>query len=73
MIMTTSKLRANIYKTLDRVLATGTPVEINRKGKILKIIPPPRQSKLLKLKKHDVIKGNPQTIVHMDWSGEWKG
>ncbi len=73
MIMTASKLRENIYKVLDRVLTTGVPVEINRKGKVLKIIPPQGYSKLSKIKKRDVIRGSPQDIVHVDWSGEWKG
>ncbi|HIL98739.1 MAG TPA: type II toxin-antitoxin system prevent-host-death family antitoxin, partial [Pseudomonadales bacterium] len=34
-----SKLRADLFRVLDRVLATGVPVEIERNGKILKIIP----------------------------------
>ncbi len=27
-----------------------------------------RRNKLANLKKHDVLKGDPQDIVHMDWS-----
>lgn len=74
MIVTVSELRANIYKTLDRVLASGIPLEINRRGKILTLVPPSGKSKLNNiLKKHGVFNGNPESIVHVDWSKEWKG
>jgi hypothetical protein len=45
MPLTASKLRENIYRILDQVLETGVPVEIERRGKILKIVPtePPQE------------------------------
>ena len=70
--MTASKLRENIYQILDHVIETGVPVEIHRRGKVLKIVPPVSQNRLANLKKHDVLKGNPEDIVHLDCSGEWK-
>ena len=73
MIVTASKLRANIYNVLDKVLETGVAVEINRKGRILKIIPTGRPSKLSNLKNHHTLNVDPDDIVHMDWSSEWKG
>ena len=73
MIVTASKLRANIYNVLDKVLETGVAVEINRKGRILKIIPVERPSKLSNLKNHNALNVPFDDIVHMDWSGEWKG
>lgn len=74
MTITASKLRANIYKTLDRILETGIPIAINRRGRILKIVPLSAKSKLdnLHIRKRDVFNGNPESIVHIDWSGEWK-
>ena len=72
MIMTASKLRGNIYNVLDQVLQTGVPVEIQRRGKVLKIVPPAGRNKLANLKKHHVLKGDPRSIVHMDWSDQWK-
>jgi antitoxin (DNA-binding transcriptional repressor) of toxin-antitoxin stability system len=72
MIMTASKLRQNIYNVLDRALETGIPVEIQRKGKILRIVPTLGRNKLANLKKHDVLKGDPQGFVHMNWSNQWK-
>ncbi len=35
--ITPSKLRENIYQILDNAIATGEPVEILRKGAVLRI------------------------------------
>ena len=67
-----SRLRQNLYRILDRVLQTGEPVEISRKGKRLLII---RQEprKLDALKPHPAyLRGDPEDLVHMDWSDEWR-
>lgn len=71
MVMTASKLRENVYKLLDEVVATGRSLEIERKGRLLRITPVETRSKLSRLKKHDVFIGDPDDIVHMDWSSEW--
>ena len=71
MKVTASKLRENIYNILDQALETGVPVEVERKGRILKIVPESKPSKLAKLKKRDCIVGDPESIVHMDWLHEW--
>ena len=39
MTVTASVLRGNIYKLLDKILESGNPPEIERKGKRLQIIP----------------------------------
>lgn len=73
MAITASRLRANVYKVLDDVLETGTPVEVERKGKRLRIVPVEPRSKLDRLvKRPGFLKGDPESIVHMDWSGEWR-
>jgi len=73
MRFTATKLRANLYKVLDRVLKTGVPVEINRQGKLLKIVPMTPTSKLDNLKPHpDYLAVKPEALVHMDWSKEWR-
>lgn len=69
--ITTSKLRQNIYKLLDQVAETGVPLEIRRKGKILKIVVENQRSKLAALKKRDVVVGDAEELVHIDWSSEW--
>ena len=74
MILTASQLRSDIYRVLDRVLKTGESVGISRHGKILKIVPPKQSSKLERIKKPLCkINGDPEELVHMDWSHYWKG
>jgi len=73
--LTASKLRENIYKILDEVADTGIPVEITRKGKKLKIVPaePDARVKTDRLpRRPDTISGDPEDLVHLDWSSEWK-
>ena len=70
--VTASKLRQNIYRYLDEILETGIPLEIDRKGKKLRIVPLEKGQKLKNLKRHKCIKGDPEDIVHLDWSDEWR-
>lgn len=72
MILTVSALRQNIYKLLDKVLETGMPLEVKRKGKVLKILPPEGSDKLSNLKRRDILNCDPEELVHIDWSSEWK-
>ena len=72
MRVTASKLRENVYQILDEAIATGVPVEVIRKGKVLKIVPDKPVSKLDRLKKRkNVFVGNVEDIIGMDWSKEW--
>ena len=72
MSISASTLRGNIYKLLDQVLATGQPLEIERKGRLLKIIPENQSTKFEKLVRHTCLQGDPESVVHLDWSGEWR-
>ena len=68
-----TKLRANLYKVLDSVLQSGVPVEIERNGRLLKIVPVEPRNKLANLKPHPgYLTVDPEEIVHMDWSSEWR-
>ena len=71
MPISASALRANIYKLLDQVLESGKPLEVVRKGKLLMIVPEKQPGKMAKLVRHKCLTGDPESIVHMDWSGEW--
>ena len=73
MSISATKLRQNLYSILDRLIETGIPVEIERKGHILKIISEKPVNKLDRLEKHDLIVGDPGDIVHIDWSEYWEG
>jgi hypothetical protein len=66
-----TKLRQNLYHILDMVIDEGKVVEIERKGHILKIVAETPPSKWDRLEPHDIINGNPDSIVHMDWSEYW--
>lgn len=71
--LSTSRLRANIYRILDEVLETGVPIEIERKGRRVRIEavePPDRLAGLPK--RPGVIRGDPDDLVHVDWSHEWR-
>jgi antitoxin (DNA-binding transcriptional repressor) of toxin-antitoxin stability system len=73
MVVTATKLRQNIYRLLDEVLESGVPLEIERNGKVLRIVPADGRSKLDRLVPHpDALVGDPEDIVHMDWSHEWR-
>jgi PHD/YefM family antitoxin component YafN of YafNO toxin-antitoxin module len=67
-----SKLRQNIYRILDQVLETGVPVEIERRGRLLKIVCEQPPSRLERLRPRDYLRGAPEDLVHLDWSGEWR-
>jgi hypothetical protein len=69
---TASELRADVYRVLDSVLETGASVEIERKGRVLRIVADAPPSRLSRLVKRKVLKGSADSIVHMDWSKYWK-
>jgi prevent-host-death family protein len=72
MSITASTLRANVYRLLDEVLESGRPLEIERKGKIVVIAPKEEQSIWERLPRREgAIVGDPDELVHMDWSSEW--
>lgn len=74
MTLTASRLRENIYRILDQVLDTGVPVEIERRGRRLRIVVAERRSPLSNLEPHpDYLIGDPDDIVHPDWSAAWTG
>lgn len=73
MKLNATNLRASLYKVIDQVIETGIPVEIERKGKIVKLVPVQERNKLANLEAHpDTIMGNPDDLIHMDWSNYWK-
>lgn len=72
MTVSSTKFRENVYALLDEVLETGNPLEVERKGRKLLIIPQAPVSKLDRLIPRPTIKGDPEGLVHLDWSDEWK-
>jgi prevent-host-death family protein len=73
MTLTATELRSKLFRVLDQVAQTGDPVEIRRRGKTLKIVldsPPDKMDRLVPRDKF--LKTNPDEIVHLDWSDQWK-
>jgi Antitoxin Phd_YefM, type II toxin-antitoxin system len=72
MAISASHLRANVYRLLDEVLETGQPLEIERKGKTLVILPKENTSIWERLPRREgAIVGDPEELIHIDWSSEW--
>ncbi|MBU2515027.1 type II toxin-antitoxin system Phd/YefM family antitoxin [bacterium] len=66
-----TELRSNIYKLLDEVLNSGVPIEINKGGKLLRIVPVAKSNKLANLNsKPDIIVGSPDDLVNITWEKE---
>ena len=71
--ITPTELRKNVYKLLDQVLKSGEAIKVKRNGKHLLISAADPISKLKNLESHpDCIVGDPEDLVHMDWSQDWK-
>lgn len=73
--VTPSQLRQDVYHLLDGVLETGEPLEIVRKGRRLRLVldePGPDRLAAIQVNP-DVIVGDPEQLVSMDWSDEWDG
>ena len=69
--ITVTELRGNIYNLLDEVLNTGVPIEINKGGRKLKIIPVDKADKLQNLvSRPNIIKGNLDDLVDISWEKE---
>lgn len=71
MRVTATKLRQNLYHILDEILANGIPVEIERKGEVLKIVLKKSRKKLGNLEVHATITGDPLELVNLNWNAEW--
>lgn len=72
-LLSDGELEKSIVKILDEVIETGKPVEVERGGKRLIIAPSESQSKLQRLEEHPgFLVGDPDDIVHMDWSDQWR-
>lgn len=73
MTITVTNLRQKIYSTVDKVIATGQPIEIERKGHKLKIVLEEKKSKLASLvTRNNVVKCSDEELIYNDWLKEWK-
>ncbi len=73
MPVTASRLREDIYNILDSVLSSGKPVEIERKGRLLRIVADnPPVSRLTRIvKRPGMINGDPEDLPGIDFAANW--
>lgn len=72
-MLTISKLRADIYRIVDEVLRTGQAVEVERKGRVVRIVPVSQGRRIDGLTPHPgAVVGDPEELVHLDWSDSWR-
>lgn len=69
--MTYKDVKQAFDRVLEQVLTTTTPIQFEFKGKTLAITLVESEGKLARLEPHpDCLIGDPEAIVHLDWSGE---
>jgi hypothetical protein len=69
--VTPTELRKNLYNLLDEILKTGIPLEIDRGGKRLRIVPVEGADKLQNLvRRPEAILGDPDELVALGWEQE---
>jgi len=72
MVVTPSKLRENLYNLLDSVIEKGELLEISRKGKLLRIVPEQRPSRLDKIVAKNITTTSDDELINTPWESEWK-
>ena len=75
MKVTATQLRADLYRILDRVSKTGEEIEITRASGSLVIRPKVSERRARGRRPRGnpkLIVGNPDELIHIDWSKHWK-
>jgi hypothetical protein len=69
MVISNATKQVDLELVLDEVIRTGVPAEVERGGQRLQIIPIGPTSKLSRLLPHpNAVVGDPEDLVHLDWS-----
>lgn len=67
--VTITELRRDIYNLLDEVLETGMPLEVNRGGKVLRVIAKEPVDRFANLVERPMaLVGDPDDLVHIEWA-----
>lgn len=69
--LTLTTLRHRLFEVADRVLETGVPVAIERRGKTLLLTPQATASKLARLKPRKLVQGASESLVKVK-VGTWR-
>ncbi|MFU8788512.1 MAG: hypothetical protein ACNA7G_05745 [Methylobacter sp.] len=71
--LSAARLHDELFSTLDHVLATGEPVEIERPGGSVRIVRDISARRLAGLTPHPgTINGNPDDLANLSWEQAWK-
>jgi len=70
-MLNVTELRQDIYQKFDEVIARQEPLLVDRKGHILKIVPLGRTSRIASLEPQELVVGDADELIHMDWSHTW--
>ena len=71
--LTATRLRAELFSTLDHVVATGEAVEIQRPSGSVRIVRDNSALRLAGLKPHPgIINGNVNDLADLSWEQAWK-
>ena len=71
--LTATRLRADLFSTLDRVVETGETVEIKRPNGSVRIVRDTSTQRLAALKLHPgTINGNPDDLAGLSWEQTWQ-
>ena len=68
--LTLTTLRERLFEVADRVIETGIPVAIERRGKTLLLTAEAPTSRLARLKRRKLIRGAPGLLVGVK-AGKW--
>ena len=67
-----TELRGKLYQLIDQTIATGIPIEIERKGYTLKISLENAPSKMDRLiKRPETITRRNDDLIQADWMKDW--
>ena len=69
--LTLTTLRHRLFEVADRVLESGVPLLIERRGKTLLLSPQTPRSKLAQLKKRKLVNGSAETLMDVR-VGTWR-
>ncbi len=70
--ITLTELRGNLYRLIDQTIETGIPLEIERKGHILKVSLEEAPSKMNRLMSRPQTIADPNDdLISVDWIKNW--
>jgi hypothetical protein len=73
MAMSASEFKENMEHVFKEVLETGAPVEIELNGQTLQLAKKGKLKLDGLVSRPEFIQGDPEDLVHIDWSGEIDG